>query len=390
MNYFFYLTVRRFYVSALEAGKPDLAGKPLVVFAGRRVLDVNEAAYQLGARVGMSLSEARASVRDATFLPWSQDEFRAAQEEVLEVCARFTDWIEPETQHSAFLDLSAHPQPHRAALELLAALDKRHDVVCACSRLKWLAKAASLGSPEGVLTDARDVLKATAVLPVSRLLPAEPADRERLKRLGCRTIAEVARLPLNVLRSQFGQAGLTISQAACGGGFEPVHAAYPPASLMERTWFESPIESLDLLAIGVVDAAQRVASRLAAAEKQSKHASLEIEMEEGGPVSVKRTFARRMVDERSVQTAFHLLLSSALPNVSNRKARIRSVRLSLSRLEPVQATQASLVGPVLNEAAALASVREAFGENAVRLASQIPEDRRVSVMRAWREATGWR
>src|SRR5688572_12155218 len=104
MHYILYARLEGFYTTVLLQKQPELRERPLVVHRDKAVLCVDEKGRSKGIHAGMPLSEAKAILRDGAFLPWEEGPYREAQEKWLDVCARFSDVIEPAEQHTAFVD----------------------------------------------------------------------------------------------------------------------------------------------------------------------------------------------------------------------------------------------------------------------------------------------
>ena len=250
-----------FYVSALA-----LEG-PTVVHLDKRVLDASPSVRALGVRVGMPLAEAKAVARDARCLVWEEEPYRAAQAAWLDVCAEFSDAIEPERQHAAWVDLSGHPDASQVAVMLAEAVEGRlgHAVRIGLAGTKWIAEvAARAPHPDlpGLAAPCTNPAAFLAPLGVEWLLPALPEHRERLRFLGYRTIGEVAALPYRTLEGQFASEGRRVLDAAQGRCFEPVRAVYPPDALLERFVFEGATEDLAVLDAGLQALALGISKRL--------------------------------------------------------------------------------------------------------------------------------
>src|SRR5688500_18634546 len=101
MHYFLYVRLEGLYTGVQLEKLPELGERPLVVHRDKAVLCVDAKGRSKGIHAGMPLSEAKAILRDGTFLPWEEEPYREAQQRWLDVCARFSDVIEPVEQHTA-------------------------------------------------------------------------------------------------------------------------------------------------------------------------------------------------------------------------------------------------------------------------------------------------
>ena len=106
-----YIHLPGFYVRSHQSERP------VVVVKSRKVLDANLRARRAGVEGRMPLSVAKSILAknplpDAPiFIEWKEDEYDRAQRHWLDRCVEFSEVIEPAEQHSAYIDLSAHPHP---------------------------------------------------------------------------------------------------------------------------------------------------------------------------------------------------------------------------------------------------------------------------------------
>lgn len=363
--------------------------EPQVVVRDKTVLDVNSAARRCGIAAGMSVDEARNIVPQVVRTVWKEEDFVERQRAWLDLCLPFTHRIEPLDGHIAALDLSDHPRPREIAErmleEIVAAVGLPLRYGAACS--KWMARLAARGhdlvraieNPEGYLSS----------LWVEELAPIESAHRERLAYLGYRKVGDVARLPLSILRAQFGEAGWRIMQAAKGTLADPVAACYPPDCAASAFVYDGAPESLEALQNGFRVLARELADGLADRNAVAKKVELTLWYEDGERTLLRRTFARSLATERDAMSALGLMLPEppekpiervcvSLPDL--RKA--RRVQLDMEDRRSRTDAEESLGTAVMH-------VRTVFGEKAVLRGSEVVVPRWLRVRRAYRDAFGW-
>lgn len=401
MHYILHVRVPGFYSIHLCEKDSSLSLRALVVHRDKAVLDANEGALRLGIHVGMALTEAKTLAREAQFVAWKEEDYRSAQEAWLGLCALHTCVIEPAEQHEAFLDLSGHGDPFEVSQRIAAELRERFG--CAprlgLARTKWLARVASDACGDVVSYLAwemamRECLehpeRFLAPMPLEALLPVEQEDRRRLSFLGYRTVGEVAELSLDLLKSQFGQRALTIYQASRGAVVQAVRPEYPKDSLRAAIRFEGGAESWEQVEAGLKSLARRIGGALKARDAQGTALGLEIEHEDGRVETKRRKFLKPIANARGVFVALKLLLGEA------RTGAITTLKARLDGLEKTSRAQTELSGVYALQARketaenALKSVRTVFGDGSVQIAAELPQPRRVRLLRAWCEATGWR
>ena len=393
-----YVELIRFY--ARTAAPED---SPVIVHHEKRVWDTSRAAQKAGIQIGMPLTQARAIVPEAKLIAYLSEDYEQAQKAWLDLAVEYSGKIEPIAQHAAFLDLSEQNHPEELVEHFLAELEGRLSwkAKAALSPTKWLAQLAAqsqdpiaiqLGLCSCEVVD--DPPAHLQPLQTEYLLPVAPEHRQRLIFLGYRTIGDVAKAPLEVLRGQFGDAGNLILQSAQGRSSEIVLALYPPRSLQKRFRFESPIESLEALNLGLQNICVKLGHALVERDLQGTDLWLYIEPEEGPIERLERRFAK------PAQTATGLLAFAKLLMASWLEARqefspITAIRLILPNLTKAnrkQQTFATLISTSERQnraQAVLQTLKSSLGEQSILTASEVEEPRRKKILRMWREATGW-
>jgi len=419
MHYFLSLSLRHFYAGTVQATSnpanknlqtgpnllPTTPQTPLIIHHQKQVLDIDRKGAEAGAQIGMALSEAKALLPGATFLPWEEEHYRESQEKWLDVCTNYTDIIEPDTQCSAYLDLTGHPDPLAIAWQLQAELKEKlgWQSQIGLASTKWIAKVAEITGGEGApyQSACNNPQEFLAPLKTKMLLPIPEEHRMRLRFLGYRTIGEVATVPLNVLQEQFGREGLLIHQAAHGGVFQCVRAVYPKDSVATRMRFEGGLENSETLYSALQQLAKNLADRLQEKEAQANEITAIIETEDGEEKKLHRKFMKAMQTARAIYAGLKLLLApifdrgASAPLSSEALQRFSCIRVKLTNLQPAEKFQHELTGTHSltqrnnTTKAAFTHIRTVFGDHAIEVASEIKEPRRKLVMRAWKNATGW-
>ena len=376
-----WVELMEFYVDAVD--------KPQVIHRGDMVLDANALARKRGVSRGLLTKQARAILSEGEFIPWEEEKYLRKQADWLDLCIAFSSIIEPADQHAAWIDLSAHPDPIHIGDELFRTL-QRATKLTVCSGIagtKWLAQLASkyddcgpaLRSPSAFL----------AGLPVQELLPVPIECRQRLQFLGYSKIGDVAQIPFRVLQEQFDQASYLISSSAKGGSYEPVDAAYPPASILEKFIFEGLAESLEAIQNTIEMLSQRIGKRLELQNLQGCLVSITMEYEYDKTKLISRTFSKPLRDARTVLPSLQLLLEKHLTQP------LVSIQILLSELKKVTVEQDAFLEKAGTRTprrleTAIKKAQAVFGDSSVKLGKEIELPRRVYVLREWKNVTGWR
>jgi DNA ligase D-like protein (predicted 3'-phosphoesterase) len=357
---------------------------PQIVGRDQLVLDANTAAREHDIRPGIALQQSRVLCREVQVKEWEREEYLDRQTEWLDICTEYTGTIEPIDQHIAALDLSQHPDRIHISEELIRTLSNRIGLrlLHGGAHSKWIAQLAAHRSgaasahtkPETFLSE----------LPIEALTPVSEEHRSRLKFLGYSTIGRAAQLTLDVLKPQFGDDALTIYQAVRGRCFQPVDPRYPLNAIRECFIFGAVIEDWETIHATLDLLGTRIASRLNG--RQSTTLELSVEYEESGIKPIARTFTKPIYSAVTAKAALRLLSQEI-----EEGAGIIALRVTLKDLRESRSQQARLLTsdarPLVNSAVNV--VQKTFGDNSVRLASQIEIPRRERLLKAWRNAVGW-
>ncbi|HRF58413.1 MAG TPA: hypothetical protein PLH94_00705 [Fimbriimonadaceae bacterium] len=392
MSVFLYVSINGFY---LPCGDDE----PRVVHHEGRVLDRNNLARRRGITLGMPLHEAKLAVPEARFELFESSRYRGRRAQWLDVCAEFADRIEAGLPHETTLDLSDHPRPEELAAELVSALRRRLGlkVQAGLAPAVWTARlAASRCDAQALalglepLEVVREPRAALAELPTEMLDPVEAVHLQRLIFLGYRTIGEVARAPESALRRQFGDEAFRIRRAACGYAIEDLHPNYPADKLLGRIPFDGEIDDRHTLRAALTSLGKKLGDTLVEQDRQSHEMTLVFETERCIPLVRKRIFTKPLNTSESVAFAINLLADQDPPEEP-----IVGIRARLGDLTRSKRVQKTLVAPRAGAREtqgldhALDRVIACFGVERIQKASERIEPRRLRVLRAWKEATGW-
>jgi len=354
--------------------------RPRVVFDEDLVLDADQNALARGIRVGSALAEAKSILRgDGALFQWEPEPYAKAAEIWLTIASEFSDVIEPVQQHTAYVDLSLHPNP----VKVCQAMRKRlgRDVAIGLAPNRWLAREASAGRGQVV----EQPVAFAAQLDTVRL-PAEPEDIARLIQLGYRRIGNVAELLLETLQHQFGERAFAIYRAAHGGGNAEVAAKFPENSVAARFNFDGEADDLEVFDRGLHKAAQLLGDQLAEMDGAGKQIELFLEREDGTVEARQRTFAQPIDD---IYKSLKLLIAVTpeqppiglrvrMPGIKKAKR----IQLDLNGIKSKAEREQSLKG-------AMDRVCALFGSQAVIRADELQEPRWKAVRRMWENANGW-
>lgn len=263
-----------FFAAVEVLRNPELAGKPLVI-GGRgdptRRGVVSTASYEarkFGIHSAMPLRTAYKLCPRAVFLPVDYAEYSRVSRIIKSALREISPVLEDVGIDEAYLDVSPLDVPS----EQIASLVKRRikqatGLTCSVGIApnKLLAKIASdLRKPDGVtLLTMEDVPSRIWPLAVRKLPWVGPKTEERLKRMGIKTIGEIAAQPLEALIAAFGEAhGSYLHEASRGLDERALVTHWEPKSVSREVTFQQDIGNWQILAKTLAALSREVAESL--------------------------------------------------------------------------------------------------------------------------------
>ncbi len=383
-----------FYASVEVRERPELAGRPVVVAGGSNpagdrgvVLSASYEARALGVRSAMPVAQARRLCPQAEFVPPHFPRYAEVSRGVMALFREVTPLVEPLSLDEAFLDVGGSVRrlgmsPAGIGEWIRGQVCDAHRVTCSVgvARSKFLAKLASgLSKPDGLLVVPADgVLEFLYPLPVSALWGVGRRTAQVLHRLGCRTVADVARMPLPALRRAVGAASARhLHELANGRDERPVVPDVPEKSVGAEETFAQDVADRAVLRRELLRLVERTTATLRRRGLRGRTITLKIRYPDFTTISRSRTLAAPTDSAREVFGAATDLMDGHLPlGVTVRLLGVRVEQLAGGGA----AEQLTLDGGTANwtDAERAADVaRSRFGSSAVRLATLLDTPGRV-------------
>ena len=240
-----------FFVSVEEALDPSLKGKPVIVGGdpdGRGVVAAaSYAVRRYGVHSAMPIAQAKRLCPHAIFLSGSHRRYSEYSAKVFEILKRYSPLVEPMSLDEAFVDLTGCERLHGPVLksaekirnEILEALGLNASIGIASNKL--LAKIASAYcKPNGMLWIAPGMeQRFLAPLPIQRIPGIGPKGEAELRRMGIKSVGDLARQPLELLEEAYGKWGVSLYRKARGISGSPVTSeTEDPRSISRETTLE--------------------------------------------------------------------------------------------------------------------------------------------------------
>jgi DNA polymerase-4 len=370
-----------FFASVEQRRRPELRGRPVVVGGlGPRGV-VSSASYparESGVRSAMPTAQARARCPQAVCLPPDFAAYTAASRAVMEIFRDTTPLVEPLSLDEAFLDVSGAGRllgrPAGVAGQIRRRVASELGLTCSVgvAPSKFVAKLGSAAAkPDGLLVvPAGLVQEFLHPLPVEALWGVGQHSAEALRRLGLRTVGELARAPVGLVRAAVGAAAAAQLHAlAAGQDPRRVDPELVEKSISAETTYDTDVADPDPVRRTLLALAGRVAVRLRSGGLAGRTVAIKIRLADFRTVHRSRTLPSPTDVAREIFSTAWSLFRALAPG-----DRIRLVGVRVEGLIPAggAAHQPALGEPEhgWREAEAAADAAAArFGAAVVRPAS---------------------
>ncbi|RJQ41454.1 MAG: DNA polymerase IV [Dehalococcoidia bacterium] len=308
-----------FFVTAELRDRPELRGKPVVVGGqpDRRgvVAAASYEARKFGLHSGMALATAYRLCPQATFIEGDFRKYREASRKFMAILADFSPAIEPMGIDEAYLDVTGFESQYGTLKEMAARIKARvreetglvASVGIASNQL--VAKVASDHSkPDGLLEIAPGQEAAfLAPLKVDDLPGVGKKTGEVLRRLGVKTIGQMAQVPIETLKRYFGSYGESLQRHARGMGSDRLSPPTEAKSISRETTFPEDTRDLTLIKASLSYLAQRVGRNLREEGKQARTVTIKLRYSDFTTVTRQKTLDATSSDQIITEAGLELL-----------------------------------------------------------------------------------
>ena len=368
-----------FYASVEVIKDPSLKGKPVIVGGqgGRGV--VTSASYEareFGVRSAMPTIQARRLCPRGIFLPNDFAAYQGLSRDIREVFLSFTPLVEPLSLDEAFLDVSGSVKLFGDPVTIARTIRARIaglGLTCTVGVApnKFLAKLASTrAKPDGLLVIPPDGIEAFLhPLPVRALWGVGEATGEALRRLGIKTVADLAAIPRRTLERAVGDSlGSHLANLAAGSDERPVTPNEAAKSVGSEETFPVDLDARDAILREILRLSDRTAGRLRSKGLCGRTVTIKVRWSTFQTITRSRTLPAEIDTAAEVYAVARELYEKAAPATP----RVRLIGVSVSSLAPgPPRRQMDLLAgragrPGWQEASeAIDSIRERFGSGAV-------------------------
>lgn len=339
MRRILHIDMDAFFASIEQKRCPELVGRPVVIGGDgdptKRGV-VSTASYEarkFGIHSAMPLRTAYRHCPYAVFLPVDYEEYSRVSTYIKKILREFTLIIEDAGIDEAFLDISKICKPsEKIAKEIKKRIKEKTGLTCSIGIApnKLLAKIASdMQKPDGltIITE-EDIKQKIWPLPVRKLWGVGPKNSAYLKKMGIKTIGELASIPIDKLIERFGKSyGKYLYRASRGIDENPIITHWEPKSASREITFQRDIDNRQFLVKTLAEVTREVVNDIRQRGYKGKTVTVKIRFSNFETHTRTKTLSEHTYSLEEIRrAAFDCLNSLEL------KKKVRLIGIRISRL----------------------------------------------------------
>ncbi len=289
-----------FFASVSLIDRPELQGRPVIVGGGNRgvVLSATYEARRFGVHSAMPMGRARRLCPTATVIAPDHRRYAEVSRGVMEIFRSLTPLVEPLSLDEAFLDISGAlrrvgpPAQIGRLIRDRVADEQRITCSVGVAATKFVAKLASgRAKPDGMLiVPARETIDFLHPLPIGALWGVGERTEAALARLGLRTVADIAHVPVDTLRRALGDAaGSHLHELSWGRDPREVVPERTEKSVGAEETFARDTDDAEVVLRELLRLCERVASRLRSAGMVGRTVAIKVRFADFTTITRSRT-----------------------------------------------------------------------------------------------------
>jgi DNA polymerase IV len=228
-----HLDMNAYFASVEQQANPELRGKPIAVIGSNGRTVITTASYEarkFGVKTGMAIWEAKRQCPQIILVVGDNRKYTHTSTQIFKMMLDYTPLVEVFSIDEAFLDvthsLKIFGNPERIVHLLKAQIMQSFGLTCSVGigPNKLLAKLASdMKKPDGLTIIRPDeVSQIINPLPIKDLCGIGSHTEKKLNLLGIKTIGDLGKFPVDILKRKFGINGLHLHDMGLGIDHSPV------------------------------------------------------------------------------------------------------------------------------------------------------------------------
>ncbi len=248
---YLYIWFQYLATNRLAKMRPELRGKPFLLYApehGRMVIRAaSQSLTKEGISPGMVVADVRAILPSVEVLPDENVADEKLLKDLAEWCLRYSPVVATDSPDGLILDISGCPHLWGGELPYIQSITARfrkggYDVRAAIAETIGAAWAVAHYGKNGMIIESGRQAEVLFPLPPTALR-LESSTLQRMEKLGFRQIGQFIGIPHLNLRRRFGEAMLIRLKQALGTMHEPLQPVQPAPIYLERLPCLEPIRT---------------------------------------------------------------------------------------------------------------------------------------------------
>ena len=369
-----------FFAQVEQRDHPGYKNKPLIVGGPLNRGVISSASYEarkFGLHAGMPLSMAKRLCPEGIFVPVDMEKYLEESRKIRQIFFQFTPLVEIVGCDEGFLDVTGCEKLFGSDLEIAKKIKgKIYEQTNLTSSAgigpnKFLAKLASnIGKPNGltVLENSPKMIEKIRRLPVSYVWGVGRVTCESLNSMGIKTIGDLSKIPVEILKARFGQSlGKFMTEMSNGIDDREVIPYQEPKSIGREITFSKDIDNLETLKSVLLFLSQKLSLNLHSKKYMGRILTIKIRY------SDFKTFTKRITLKNYTSAIFDIYKSSLnlLKEIDLLRKKVRLLGLSVGGLKYSSMLKDSLFneeykGEKLTDA--IEKISDKYGENKLMVA----------------------
>lgn len=333
-----------FFAAVEQRDQPKLRRKPLIIGGSPDsrgvVCTCSYEARAFGVRSAMPSYRAKELCPQGIFLPPNIDKYRAESAAIFEIFRRFTPLVEGVSIDEAYLDVTENslntPSATLVAVAIRQAIYKERNLTASAgvSYNKFLAKVASdLRKPDGLSVIPPNRAKQFLEnLPIEKFHGIGKVTASRFKKMGVRSGKELLLLDRQILKDNFGKAGLFFYDIVRGKDERQVECFHERKSFGRETTFKQDIQDINEIKSTIEKLSLRVSELLFASKSCGKTINIKLKYADFKTITRALTLPKAVDNYDAIKAAALTLLARL--TLENKPIRLVGVSVSNLTTEP--------------------------------------------------------
>ena len=381
-----------FYAAVEQRDHPEFRGKPVIVGSdpkegkGRGIVSTcSYEARRFGVHSAQPISQAWHCCPQGIYVQPDMRKYIRVSGMIMEILASYTDMLEQISVDEAFLDVTGSRRLYGTGSEIAEKIRYRirEELQLTASvgvaANKFLAKVASdLRKPDGlVVVEPGKEREFLAPLETRRIWGVGPKTEAVLKKIGLRTVGQIAAMPMRDLERLLGESGVQLWRLAQGIDDRPVQAVVGCKSIGHEITFEKDTADFTLLHATLLGLTEKTVRRMRLEGVRGRTVTVKLREEDFS------TFTRRMTLDEAVDVSGKIfpVALKLMQGLLRKGKRVRLIGISMSNLEtagaPTTGAQLDLFSQPSPKdrklAAAIDDISRRFGAHTITRATLIPK-----------------